>query len=86
MEQLRRFHCIEIKTVVFLLFGGKVSDMPHYDYTCNKCKKDFVVEMKISELDKKEVTCETCGSKEVERNVTNTSFTSESINRYVWDK
>ena len=60
--------------------------MPHYDYTCGICKKDFVVEMKISELDKKKVTCEKCGSKEVSRNVTNTSFTSESINRYVWDK
>lgn len=58
--------------------------MPHYDYTCEKCKKDFVIEMKISELDKKEVVCSECGSKKVQRNVTNTSFTSESINRYVW--
>lgn len=60
--------------------------MPHYDYTCKKCKTAFVVEMKISELDKKEVVCEKCGAKTVERNVTNTSFSSESINRYTWDK
>ncbi|PIQ96743.1 MAG: hypothetical protein COV67_07880 [Nitrospinae bacterium CG11_big_fil_rev_8_21_14_0_20_56_8] len=60
--------------------------MPHYDYTCEKCKKDFVVEMKISELDKRKVECPGCKSEKVTRNVTNTSFSSESINRYVWDK
>ncbi|MBI4383188.1 MAG: hypothetical protein HY579_04030 [Nitrospinae bacterium] len=60
--------------------------MPQYDHTCQKCKKDFVVEMRISEVGKKEVVCPECGSKEVTRNVTNRSFTSESINRYVWDK
>ena len=27
--------------------------MPNYDHTCEKCKKDFVIEMKISEVDKK---------------------------------
>lgn len=60
--------------------------MPQYDHTCDKCKKDFVVEMKISELGKKEVSCPKCGSNKVRRNVTNTSFQSESINRYVWNK
>ncbi|MCH8208563.1 MAG: zinc ribbon domain-containing protein [Nitrospinae bacterium] len=60
--------------------------MPHYDHSCKKCKKDFVIEMKISEVDKKKVKCPECGSKEVERNVTNQSFWTESVNRYVWDK
>ncbi len=60
--------------------------MPHYDHSCEKCKKDFVVEMKISEVDKKKVKCPECGSVKVSRNVTNNSFTSESVNRYVWDK
>ncbi|MFQ5449108.1 MAG: FmdB family zinc ribbon protein [Nitrospinaceae bacterium] len=60
--------------------------MPSYDHTCNKCKKNFVVEMRISEVDKKKVTCPECKSRDVTRNVTNSSFTSESINRYVWDK
>jgi putative FmdB family regulatory protein len=60
--------------------------MPHYDHTCKKCKKAFVVEMKISEVGKKKVKCAECGSKDVERNVTNNSFTSESVNRYIWDK
>lgn len=60
--------------------------MPHYDHTCQKCKKDFVVEMKMSEVGKKEVSCPHCGSKETTRNVTNQSFQSESVNRYVWDK
>ncbi|UCD10612.1 MAG: zinc ribbon domain-containing protein [Nitrospinaceae bacterium] len=60
--------------------------MPHYDHTCKKCKKDFVVEMRISEVGNKKVTCPNCKSTEVERNVTNKSFWSESINRYKWDK
>ena len=43
--------------------------------------------MKMSEVGEKTVKCPKCGkSKEVERNVTNTSFQSESVNRYVWDK
>ena len=48
--------------------------MPNYDHTCGKCKKDFVVEMKISEVDNKKVSCPECGSKKVERNVTNNTF------------
>ena len=43
------------------------------------------MEMRISELDKKKVVCPECGSENVERNVTNTSFWSESVNRYVWN-
>ena len=61
--------------------------MPQYDHTCKKCKHDFVVEMKMSEVGDKEVKCPKCKkSKDVNRNVTNNSFQSESINRYVWDK
>lgn len=60
--------------------------MPHYDHVCKKCKKNFVVEMKISEVDKKKVKCEFCGSTSVERLVTNTSFWTESVDRYKWDK
>ena len=60
--------------------------MPNYDHTCGKCKKDFVVEMKISEVDKKKVSCPGCGSKKVERNVTNNTFWSESIDRYNYSK
>lgn len=58
--------------------------MPQYDHTCKKCKEDFVIEMKISEVGKKEVLCPKCGSGDVQRNVTNQSFRSESSNRYVW--
>jgi len=42
--------------------------------------------MKISEVDKKKVSCPDCKSEDVTRQVTNNSFTSESVNRYVWDK
>ena len=59
--------------------------MPQYDYTCKGCKKDFVVEMRISELDIKKITCPGCASTNVGRNVTNASFWSESVNRYVWN-
>ena len=59
--------------------------MPQYDHTCKKCKNNFVAEMKISEVDKRKINCPKCGSEKVERNVTNTSFWSESINRYVWN-
>ena len=60
--------------------------MPHYDHTCRKCKKDFIIEMKMSEVGVKEVTCPECGSTDVDRNVTNASFTSESVDRYNYSK
>lgn len=60
--------------------------MPNYDHTCNKCKKEFVVEMRISEVGNKKVTCPKCKSDDVSRNVTNTSYKGESINRYTYDK
>ena len=37
--------------------------MPHYDHLCSKCNKPFVIEMKISEVDKKTVSCPNCKSK-----------------------
>ena len=60
--------------------------MPNYDHTCEKCKKDFVIEMKMSEVGEKKVACPDCGSKKVSRNVTNNTFWSESINRYNYTK
>ena len=43
--------------------------------------------MKMSEVGEKAVNCPKCNkADDVERNVTNTSFQSESVNRYVWDK
>jgi putative FmdB family regulatory protein len=60
--------------------------MPQYDHTCEKCKKDFVVEMKMSEVGEKKVSCPECGSKKVSRNVTNKTFWSESIDRYNYSK
>ena len=51
-----------------------------------KCKKDFIVEMKISEVGAKKVKCPECGSLDAERNVTNASFKSESVDRYNYSK
>ena len=47
--------------------------MPNYDHSCEKCKKDFVIEMRMSEVGEKKVACPECGSKKVSRNVTNNS-------------
>ena len=60
--------------------------MPNYDHSCEKCKKDFVIEMRMSEVGIKKVVCPECGSKKVSRNVTNNTFWSESINRYNYTK
>jgi len=60
--------------------------MPNYDHSCEKCKKDFVIEMRMSEVGEKKVACPECGSKNVSRNVTNNTFWSESINRYNYTK
>ena len=60
--------------------------MPQYDHTCKKCGNSFIIEMKISEVDVKKVVCPKCKSGEVERNVTNASFKSESVDRYNYSK
>ncbi len=60
--------------------------MPQYDHVCKKCKKDFVIEMRMSEVGEKKVSCPHCKSKSVERQVTNTSFWSESVDRYNYSK
>ena len=61
--------------------------MPNYDHTCTKCIKDFVVEMKISEVGSIEIKCPKCSSSgNVERNVTNTSYKAESVDRYNYSK
>lgn len=61
--------------------------MPNYDHSCTKCKHDFVVEMRMSEVGEKKIDCPKCKSaKNVTRNVTNTSFWSESVDRYNYSK
>ncbi len=70
--------------LLYACFFLKDQTMPQYDHSCKKCKHDFVVEMKISEVGNKTVKCPKCKkSKDVERNVTNQSFKAESVNRYV---
>ena len=40
--------------------------MPSYDYTCNKCKKEFTVYLTIKDIEgKQKVTCEQCKSTDV---------------------
>jgi len=41
--------------------------MAIYPYRCPKCKKNFDVEMKISDVGKKKVKCPKCKGTKVER-------------------
>lgn len=45
--------------------------MPAYDYQCEKCRKQFVVQQSLQEHDRhKKPECPRCGSKQVDRLVT----------------
>ena len=43
--------------------------MPSYEYRCLQCKKRFTVFMSYSEYGNKPVTCQYCGSTEVQRRI-----------------
>jgi putative FmdB family regulatory protein len=43
------------------------TDMPLYEYVCQKCSHEFAVAMTINEHDKKRVQCPQCNSTEVAR-------------------
>ena len=43
--------------------------MPVYEYKCQKCERDFSVEMSISEYTKRKITCPNCKSPEVKRQI-----------------
>ncbi len=47
--------------------------MPHYEFLCLTCQKKFDKVMHISDLDKGEVACPHCGSKQVEQQVSSFS-------------
>jgi putative FmdB family regulatory protein len=40
--------------------GEQRSDMPRYEFLCEKCKKSFELIMTISEREKAQVKCPTC--------------------------
>jgi putative FmdB family regulatory protein len=41
--------------------------MATYEYHCRVCQQDFTVREKISEYDRSHATCPKCGSRDVER-------------------
>ncbi len=41
--------------------------MPVYEYNCEKCGRDFSLEMKISDYTKKKIACPKCKSVKVKR-------------------
>lgn len=45
--------------------------MPAYEYTCNKCKKDFTVYLTIKEVEgKPKIKCEYCNGTNVAKKMT----------------
>jgi len=56
--------------------------MPVYEYRCEKCRKEFEIEQKISEEPIKK--CPKCGGK-VTRLISNTSFVLKGSGWYVTD-
>jgi putative FmdB family regulatory protein len=45
----------------------RVVPMPHYEYVCKECKKNFSVILSLAEYEKGHVTCPKCKSKKVEQ-------------------
>ncbi len=43
--------------------------MPQYDFMCHACKKLFSRTLRLSEYEKRKVTCPKCGSRRVEQQV-----------------
>jgi putative FmdB family regulatory protein len=50
--------------------------MPHYEYYCNDCKKNFTVSEHMDEHGKHEVKCPKCNSKNVEQQYAFSAVTS----------
>jgi len=44
--------------------------MPHYEFVCRECKKDFHLIISLAEYEKGHFTCPKCKSKKVEQKVT----------------
>ncbi|MBW1697313.1 MAG: zinc ribbon domain-containing protein [Deltaproteobacteria bacterium] len=44
--------------------------MPVYDFVCEKCKKTFTLNLKVSEYEKKAYRCPKCNSKKVTQQIT----------------
>ena len=43
--------------------------MPTYSYQCQACKKNFLLQMTITEHDKKRVKCPKCGSRKTRQQI-----------------
>ena len=39
--------------------------MPQYEYFCEKCRKEQMISMTISEHDKRDARCPECGSRDL---------------------
>jgi putative FmdB family regulatory protein len=45
------------------------SDVPTYDYLCEKCRKSFSALLTMKEHEAKKVTCPKCGSRRVKQKI-----------------
>jgi len=43
--------------------------MPTYDFLCEKCKKSFSLNLKISEYEKQKYNCPKCKSKKLKQQI-----------------
>lgn len=43
--------------------------MPHYEYHCNQCNKEFDRYLSIAESEHEKITCPSCGSEKVEQKI-----------------
>ena len=59
--------------------------MPVYEYKCEKCDRDFSLEMKISEYTKKKITCPKCKSTKVKRLISRSTFILKGSGWYATD-
>jgi len=57
--------------------------MPVYEFSCQRCGREFSVSMTISEYGRAKVTCPECGSEEVKRRIsTFQAITSKKSSRW----
>lgn len=44
--------------------------MPTYEFVCEKCKKTFTLQLRLSEYEKRDFTCPNCKSRNVKQQIT----------------
>ncbi len=56
--------------------------MPNYDFTCQKCQKQFLIFLKYDEFNHKLVDCPCCGSSKVTKRITRVRIARSGDSRF----